>query len=180
MKRCLFLLVVALPLFFGTANAQITVQIGQNSPSWIIGPFYSYYPDLFFGNLVLASDMFANGAPAGGGKIRAIAYYVPYTYGPNNVIPDMQWKMGHTANTVTSGIVQSTDKEIVKTDLDYMPVAYQWNYVTFDQSFHWDGVSNLWIEACYDDPNNAYYTRKYGYASATYVYPGSNAQFQYG
>ena len=180
MKRHILILLCVLPFLAGSVQAQIVVQIGGTGTSSIVSHFYSYYSDLFAGTLVLASDMQANGAPAGGGKIRAIAYRVSYTYGPSNAPTyGMQWRMGHTQNTSTSVIIQSQDKELVAT-VDYTPVSGQWNYIYFDQSFQWNGTDNLWIESCYDDPTNASYTRTYGYVYANYVYPGANAQFQYG
>lgn len=161
------------------AQAQITVQIGNNYGYTSLSPFYSYYPDFYFGQLVLASDMFANGAPAGGGKVRAIAWHVTYTYGPNNPIPGMKFRMGHTANTQTNVAVNSPDKTEVWTG-DHFPQSQQWNYIFFDKAFEWNGSDNLWIEACYDDPNSAYYSRKYGYVTYQYMYPNYATQWYIG
>ncbi len=179
MRKTLLLLPIMFFLVFASARAQITIQIGGTGTSSIVSHFYSYYSDLFAGTLVRASDMLANGAPATGGKIRAIAFRVSNTYGPNNPTNNVTFKMGHTSNANTSAIIQSPDKVPVWTG-SVTPISYQWNYIYFDQSFEWNGVDNLWIESCYDDPSNASYTRRYGYVYATYVYPNSNAQFQYG
>ena len=177
MKRMILLVPLLCMVLVLPSQAQITVQIGNNNSSTSVGPFYSYYPDYWFGQLIRATDMFANGAPVGGGKVRAVAWKVTYTYGPNNPIPGLNIRMGHTTTNQANGVINPADRQTVWVG-DHMPQSYQWNYIYFDDVFEWNGSDNIWLEACYDDPNNAYYARKYGYTTYAYL-PGQYLSQRY-
>jgi hypothetical protein len=122
-----------------------------------------------------AQELIANGAPAGGGKIRAIWFYNYRTYNKTASLENFTMTMAHTSSTDLSTSPQKSDEKVVFARASYAnpsPSNYSWYRMEFDEAFEWDGVSNIVISSCFSNPHTNYHWYmyvRYGYAGQPLV-----------
>ncbi|MBL4658036.1 MAG: DUF2341 domain-containing protein, partial [Flavobacteriales bacterium] len=126
------------------------MQIGfGTSSSYLYGPWMGSYQDMHTQLLYTAAELTAAGMVAG--NIYDIAFNV-ITKFSSSAYENFTVSVG---NTGTTCLLAGTGW--LPTSTVYGPVSYTtslgWNTITFDTPFTWDGVSNIVIETCYNNPN---------------------------
>ena len=170
MKKTALALLFALGLFAQPADAQIIVDlhfpgyygIPSNYYSYTYGPsMYYYYDAKHIEVIYTAQKLLQNGAPAGGGKIPAIAFY-GYSYGSySSLIDQMSIKMAHTQQDNWMTTVTTTDEMTARQPppwtIPNIPNGQQqWVRIEFDEPFIWNGTDNIVVTLCSVWPNLVY------------------------
>ena len=85
---------------------------------------------------------------AGGsvGEINKLAFYV--TNAPIYTIPGYEIKIKHTTSTYANPNFGNGGWTTVRSADDYLPVVGDWDFISFDTPFNWDGTSNIVIQIC--------------------------------
>jgi len=135
-------------LIGGCTSSNIQVGTGTlSSPTY--GPFFGTYTDVHYQFLYSAAELTASGLVAG--NINNVAFNVLSKVSTGQY-ENFQLSIG---NTSTNCLVAGGGW--LATIPVYGPVNYQttlgWNTFTFNTPFYWDGISNIVIETCFDNPN---------------------------
>jgi gliding motility-associated-like protein len=120
----------------GTSPATITVP----------NPFYATWEDQRVQYLYQASELQALGF--GPGSITDIALNVSSISGTDP--GSFEVKVGCTSQTQLTGFI--TGLTSVYTATNFIPTP-GWNTFNFNQTYDWDGVSNIVVEFCYNKPD---------------------------
>jgi trimeric autotransporter adhesin len=146
-----------------TANGGIvspTQQLGTgtsttvgNSFSSTLGPnpLSNYYGGIKQQVLVTAAELTALGM-ATGSSLTAIAFNMPFAntaYTLNSFKVSIQ----HTALTALTSTFVTSGWTDVRTAAGYNLTGTGWNTISFNNSFTWDGTSNLLIQTTYSNAN---------------------------
>ncbi|MBR9977096.1 MAG: T9SS type A sorting domain-containing protein [Bacteroidetes bacterium] len=197
MKRTAIAFCFLIGLFAAPVSAQTIVDINNpmwsgtpsNSYSYVYSPTWYYYYDASNLEIIYtASELIAAGAPAGGGKIQAIAMH-GYTMGSYiNVLDELIIKVSHTQQNNWQVPVTRSNEIVARSGQWTIPNISSGNrqYVRFefDQPFEWDGSSNVIIHFCMYMGNMVYSNNqtwhnvmyaRYGYVN----YPPTYNQSEY-
>lgn len=145
----------SVPCGYGGACSQpsnvYTVGNGTLSSS-TYAPIYSNgtYTDSKHQYIILASELQAAGIPSG--TFSTIAWNFTTV---NSTTPYQNFSigMGCTNETCLSDNNGWLPTSNVYGQANFSPVT-GWNTITLNTTFQWDGVSNVVIETCFDNPNN--------------------------
>lgn len=133
-----------------------TASLGSNQGSIAGVPFDASQISQRTQLLYRASELTTAGASAG--KITGLSFYVaaknstrPYTnFFVKLGTTSSTWLYDGTTSTVTLGSNMTTVKS-----LPSYTFSAGWNTITFDNSFTWNGTSNLIVEFCYDNGSSS-------------------------
>ena len=126
-------------------------QVASGSSNHQGTPFSGFQEDMRYQILYLASDLQVAGLKEG--IITEFELEVAGKFSTNSM-SNFTIKMGCTPNKTltTSGWEAATN--VVYTSSSYSTVA-GWNKFTFNNGYDWDGVSNIVVEICWDNPNGS-------------------------
>ena len=151
-------IIYAKDTFYVEANTGFskTVIVGtgtvQNSTTSYPTPYGQYYNGSKEQYLILASELSALGTPAG--PIQSIAFDVVTPI--STTLMNYTIRIGATTQTsMTTSFINGLTT--VYTNSSYNVISGL-NYYNFSTPFIWDGVSNLVIEACFDNYPNGFTT----------------------
>ncbi|MFH1937043.1 MAG: hypothetical protein ABIK52_05730, partial [Bacteroidota bacterium] len=129
----------------------IYVEIGTGTTSFA-HPFYAFYADNRDQFLYLKTEMSPT-LPAG--PIVQLGFNFSGTSG--YTMQNFQISMAHTTNTVLSG-GYVTGMTTVYSVATFPFLGNGWRTIALQNPFVWDGVQNLVIEICHDNPDAMYGT----------------------
>lgn len=134
-------------------NGSTTGTIGTGSnpgnPAWYPAIYGNQYEGSRHQVLVLASELTAAGFVAG--NINSVAYNVVSVQGAST-LDGFTINMMHTTLTDLMYVVLGAQTVMNPQTITLTP---GWNTHIFDVPFVWDGVSNIVIETCFDNPTAA-------------------------
>lgn len=153
-RICLPVLLVIFSMFSGNAQIDITIgtSIGTNTATGYPAPLQDFYEGSKAQYLFLASELTAAGMSPG--NISALKFNVTSLNGFTGTIEQMAVKIGATSVAVLNATNFETVNNTVLGPVDFVPVAGV-NTLTFTSPFFWNGSSNIIVEICNGDPNNA-------------------------
>ncbi len=137
------------------ARGQTTVTIGtgvlNNAPTTYPSPYGNAFNGAKHQFLIRATELIANGMPAGGAAITSVAWNVAQVFG--QAPPNFQISLGHTTATTLSG-GYATGLTPVFGPVPHTPVV-GWNTHVLTGSFVWNGTSNLVVETCFETTSSS-------------------------
>ena len=160
MKKITYLLML---LFFSTLGFAQIATIGSGTTSTTStgsDPIDGYYSSFRYQVVYTAAELTAAGITAGN-NINALGFSINEDYGGGN-LNGYTIKMGYTTATNSAAHI-SASSITVKAPFSYNPTATSvgdFDMITFDTPFFWDGSGNLFIDICSSGPNS--YTSPYG------------------
>jgi len=164
MKRLLLFILVL--LWAGSSIGQAIIGTGTTTSNGSSAdPIERYYNYEHFQIVYLASELTAAGMPSGA-TITALGFSVSESAVS---LANFTISMGHTTQTLANPYI-SSGLTTVKNAFTYAPVvqtAGNFDMITFDVGFNWDGTSNIVVNTC--TGSNPYLTPYGGlrYTSAT-------------
>jgi len=136
-------------------NLSDTVQtgtgIGSNTSSTYPTPFGTFYEGLRLQMLVTAAELQAGGISAG--NLTELAFN---TTNLNSVSPMNNFTIHLSATSVTALTSWQPTGTQVFTTAQLSLNSTGWNFHTFQTPFVWDGVSNILVEVCFQNPLNVW------------------------
>jgi len=144
------------PVLYNTDTFYVSAQKGGfgfitiGNDSYTQGyPFYTYYHDSKTQMIYTADELIATGLQPG--EIKSISFNVSSR--SSQAMNGFTIQMQNSAINSMSGFVNSGWTNVYSGV--YTVAATGWQEIVFQNSFVWDGVSNILINICY---NNSYYT----------------------
>jgi hypothetical protein len=83
----------------------------------------------------------------GAGDINVLGFFVEVA--PIYEIPAYTIKMKHTAFSAASVAIDPAGLQTVKGPFDYLPASGDWDMLSLDTPFQWNGVDNILVEICW-------------------------------
>jgi gliding motility-associated-like protein len=160
MKKITYLLML---LFFSSLGFAQIATIGSGTTSTTStgsDPIDGYYGSFRYQVVYTAAELTAAGITAGN-NINALGFSINGDYAGGN-LNGYTIKMGYTTATNSAAHI-SASSVTVKSPFSYNPTATNvgdFDMITFDTPFFWDGSGNLFIDICSSGPNS--YTSPYG------------------
>ena len=146
-------------------------SFGNGTFSTMVYGFYRYFGAMKYQEILTAAELQAKGLTAG--VINTIAWNTTGTQSIDTML-DFTVSIGNTTQTdVAAGFITSSLTQVIN-PRKFVPVAggYAKSAVPFDNSFVWDGVSNIVISWCWsnnDGGTAASSTNPYVYYSTGYA-----------
>ncbi|HPI54648.1 MAG TPA: GEVED domain-containing protein, partial [Chitinophagaceae bacterium] len=146
-KRLTILLIF---ISFQKLHAQSSVIIGTgtlNTNGSSADPLERYYNYEHFQMVYLASELTAGGMTVGA-QITSLGFSVSESA---SSLVNFSISLGHTTQTVANPYINVTGLTTVKNSFTYSPVAQtvgNFDMITFDTPFIWDGTSNIVVNTC--------------------------------
>ncbi len=150
-------------LFFSTLGFAQIATIGSGTASTTStgnDPIDGYYGSFRYQVVYTAAELTAAGITAGN-NINALGFSISGDYAGGN-LNGYTIKMGYTTATNSAAHI-SASSVTVKSPFSYNPTATSagdFDMITFDTPFFWDGSGNLFIDICSSGPNS--FTSPYG------------------
>jgi gliding motility-associated-like protein len=160
MKKITYLLML---LFFSTLGFAQIATIGSGTTSTTStgsDPIDGFYGSFRYQVVYTAAELTAAGITAGN-NINALGFSINGDYGGGN-LNGYTIKMGYTTATNSAAHI-SASSITVKSPFSYNPTVTSvgdFDMITFDTPFFWDGSGNLFIDICSSGPNS--FTTPYG------------------
>ncbi len=145
----IFLIVL---LIESSANAQTIYTLGTGTDYSTTAPINTIFETRKTQYLIRASELTELGATTG--AIEAMALYL--TSQPGRNMNGFHIKMMQTNDTVVTNSFNLTGLELVYSRTPQLASelsANDWRFFEFDNNFFWDGISNLFVEICFDNSN---------------------------
>lgn len=148
LKKILLMVTVSL-VAFATKAQTITVGTGTaTNGGTTVTPYKTLWEDGRSQFLILASELLAAGAPAGG-NINNLAFNVTATNA--QALNGFTIKIGATSVTALTATFQANGGFTTCYSANIGATSAGWNTYTFTNQFLWNGSSNIIVEVCYDN-----------------------------
>jgi gliding motility-associated-like protein len=160
MKKITYLLMFLLLSTFGFAQIATIGSGTTSTTSTGSDPIDGYYGSFRYQVVYTAAELTAAGITAGN-NITALGFSINGDYGGGN-LNGYSIKIGYTTATNSSAHISATSVT-VKSPFSYNPTvtnAGDFDMITFDVPFFWNGTGNLVIDICSSGPNS--FTSPYG------------------
>lgn len=175
------------PAITGTTTFYAAAGIGAGSiqPTWIgsgtgviddnPNPYYTYYEGLKTQYLIRASELISLGFSAG--NITELAFDVVDAGG--HPLSNFYISMKQTAATELTTAWETGLTTVYTAPATFTPTANSANVYTFQNPISWNGVSNLVIEVCFNNPDwssghSVKYTDNLGFNASHYYQEDGN------
>lgn len=172
MKKILSLLVAVCT--FSYFNAQTTITIGSGTStngSTESGPINLYYRSHHCQILYTVAELSAAGWN-GPGNITQLGFNIFST--TSEALPNFSIKLKNTSSNDLS-VYDGSGLNTVYSNASYLPTAGGFELLTLDNSFFWDGASNLLVDVCFDQVSAWSSTGQ----TYNYTYSSSGSQYEY-
>ncbi len=179
MKKTTSLLTMVLMLFFawhGMAQAtpqSIVIGTGtDNDNGSASGPIDRYYKAMKYQTVYTAAELTSAGLTPYD-ELTALGFSISEDLG-GDYMHGYTIKIGHTSATDASAAIDDSNAVVVKGPFDYTPTATaagEFDMITFDTNFVWNGSDNIYVQVCSDGPNT--YATPYGGVRNTAMTKGS-------
>lgn len=148
------------PITFTAAN-QVTIgDGGGNTNGTGNDPIDDYYNSMRYQTVYTAAELAAAGLIAYN-ELTELGFSV--SEGTNTALLNYTIRIGHTSASNASSHITPTDLVTVRVAADYLPTvvpAGEFDMITFDTNFVWNGVDNIVIDICTGGSNP--YSSPYG------------------
>ncbi len=148
-KKLLKPLFILLVISLATLLSAQTITIGTGDASndvYDAAPVNIWYRSLRTQTVYTVAELNAQGI-FGANDLMSIAYYV--TGVPAHSLPNFQIRVRHTTATDGSAHIDGPYQQVYQNP-SWLPVANQWNLLTFTTPFEWNGVENILIDTAFD------------------------------
>ena len=156
-----------------TFSQEIVIGNGTTSTtSTGADPIDGYYAALKYQAVYLASELNSSLSPYD--EITSLGWSISGDYA-GGILNGYTIKIGHTS-AIDSGAHDSSALTTVKSSFDYDPTVTaegEFDMISFDTNFIWNGVDNIVVEVCTNGPNA--YTSPFGTVRKTDLTSGSRS-----
>jgi len=138
-----------------TIQAQtVTVGSGQNLNSiYEASPVNIYYRRQISQMIYTVAELNSAGIFLSG-DINKIGFYIENV--PMYAIPGYTISMMHTVSTNVITPINTVGIQTVKSPYTYLPTGSQWDMISLDNPFNWNGTDNILIEICWSQITPTY------------------------